>query len=319
MGEISVSPPSNHDSSEASSQLNVRTDWRDSHHANPHSLRIRGHRSLKRTHNHERSVCRRAGSPISFPSLLMTHSSTETFPDGFMEWRRMLSPFPCFTYVRSYKSRETTSMAASSNSISSNNRTALSRFSSLLGVSHIPSRVTFRSSRTLGWELLSLVMLSVSLRIWVWTGCTSFICIILGLRLRCSTIANRDIDFEYPASASDQTSFASLFTELRTAFNALAAKKGDTVPYQLTVSLSSSYFSFLSLVFRVRFTFSPIYCPSLALFFQMISHSFRRLRYQLAQRTTPSSIYLQWTKRSTIGIWWSVLFFPLLLSSILMN
>jgi GH18 family chitinase len=44
-----------------------------------------------------------------------------------------------------------------------------------------------------------------------------------------------DIDFEYPASIAEGQAFANLFTELRTAFDALAEKKGDTVPYQLTV------------------------------------------------------------------------------------
>lgn len=44
-----------------------------------------------------------------------------------------------------------------------------------------------------------------------------------------------DIDFEYPSSIAQGQDFASLFTELRTAFDALAKKKGDTVPYQLTV------------------------------------------------------------------------------------
>lgn len=44
-----------------------------------------------------------------------------------------------------------------------------------------------------------------------------------------------DIDFEYPDTPALAQGFADLLTELRTAFDALATSKGDTVPYQLTV------------------------------------------------------------------------------------
>ncbi|GJJ12346.1 hypothetical protein Clacol_006587 [Clathrus columnatus] len=48
-----------------------------------------------------------------------------------------------------------------------------------------------------------------------------------------------DLDFEYPSSSAQGTGFASLITELRTAFNQLAERKGDTVPYQITVAVSA--------------------------------------------------------------------------------
>lgn len=49
-----------------------------------------------------------------------------------------------------------------------------------------------------------------------------------------------DLDYEY-ATATDGQNFADLLTELRTAFDALATKKGDSTPYQLSVSRPSSY------------------------------------------------------------------------------
>lgn len=45
-----------------------------------------------------------------------------------------------------------------------------------------------------------------------------------------------DIDFEYPSSTAQGQGFADLLTALRTAFDALAAKKGDPNTYLLTVS-----------------------------------------------------------------------------------
>ncbi|KAJ7176592.1 glycosyl hydrolases family 18-domain-containing protein [Mycena filopes] len=48
-----------------------------------------------------------------------------------------------------------------------------------------------------------------------------------------------DLDFEYPSSAAQGQGFADLFTELRTAFDALAKKKGDATPYQLTAAVSA--------------------------------------------------------------------------------
>lgn len=47
-----------------------------------------------------------------------------------------------------------------------------------------------------------------------------------------------DLDFEYPANTAQGSGFASLVTSLRTAFDQLASKKGDSTPYQITVSLS---------------------------------------------------------------------------------
>ena len=44
-----------------------------------------------------------------------------------------------------------------------------------------------------------------------------------------------DIDFEFPTTDALGSGFAYLVAELRTAFDALASKKGDSVPYQITV------------------------------------------------------------------------------------
>ncbi|KAG5645943.1 hypothetical protein DXG03_004733 [Asterophora parasitica] len=48
-----------------------------------------------------------------------------------------------------------------------------------------------------------------------------------------------DIDFEFPASDAQGQGLADLFTALRTAFNQLASRKGDNVPYQLTAAVSA--------------------------------------------------------------------------------
>ncbi|EED82727.1 hypothetical protein POSPLDRAFT_58726 [Postia placenta Mad-698-R] len=50
-----------------------------------------------------------------------------------------------------------------------------------------------------------------------------------------------DIDFEYPDTPALAQGFADLLTELRTAFDALATSKGDTVPYQLTAAVSAGW------------------------------------------------------------------------------
>ena len=44
-----------------------------------------------------------------------------------------------------------------------------------------------------------------------------------------------DLDFEYPNSDALASGFASLLTEMRSAFNDLQSKKGDATPYLLTV------------------------------------------------------------------------------------
>ncbi len=44
-----------------------------------------------------------------------------------------------------------------------------------------------------------------------------------------------DIDFEYPTTDALGSGFSSLISELRTALDNLATKKGDTTPYQITV------------------------------------------------------------------------------------
>ena len=44
-----------------------------------------------------------------------------------------------------------------------------------------------------------------------------------------------DIDFEYPDSDDLASGFASLLTELRSAFDTLQQQKGDATPYEITV------------------------------------------------------------------------------------
>lgn len=46
-----------------------------------------------------------------------------------------------------------------------------------------------------------------------------------------------DIDFEYPTAGAQAQGFASLLSELRTALNSHAAKKGETNPYQVTAAV----------------------------------------------------------------------------------
>ncbi|TFK96479.1 glycosyl hydrolases family 18-domain-containing protein [Pterulicium gracile] len=48
-----------------------------------------------------------------------------------------------------------------------------------------------------------------------------------------------DIDFEYPANTAQGQGFADLLTAMRTALNQLAQRKGDAVPYQLTVAVAA--------------------------------------------------------------------------------
>ncbi len=47
-----------------------------------------------------------------------------------------------------------------------------------------------------------------------------------------------DIDYEFPETTAQGAGLASLATELRTAFNDLQKKKGDTTPYLVTVRAS---------------------------------------------------------------------------------
>lgn len=53
----------------------------------------------------------------------------------------------------------------------------------------------------------------------------------------------RDIDFEYPETKDDATAFTSLLTDMRTALNQLASRKGDSVPYVLSVRVLSLDFA----------------------------------------------------------------------------
>ena len=61
----------------------------------------------------------------------------------------------------------------------------------------------------------------------------------------------RDLDFEYPGNSAQGTGFANLITELRASFDALASKKGDSTPYQ--ISVIHNYLTDL-----LRFTYSSM-------------------------------------------------------------
>lgn len=49
----------------------------------------------------------------------------------------------------------------------------------------------------------------------------------------------RDLDFEYPADSAQGQGLADLITALRTAFNNLASRKGDSTPYLITAAVSA--------------------------------------------------------------------------------
>ena len=53
----------------------------------------------------------------------------------------------------------------------------------------------------------------------------------------CAQTYSSDIDWEYPADGAQADALVALLKETRAALDALAKKKGDTVPYQLSVSL----------------------------------------------------------------------------------
>ncbi|KAJ7489454.1 glycoside hydrolase superfamily [Mycena latifolia] len=57
-----------------------------------------------------------------------------------------------------------------------------------------------------------------------------------------------DLDFEYPANAAQGQGFADLFTALRTAFDALAARKGDSTTYQISAAVSAGAANYANLV-----------------------------------------------------------------------
>ncbi|KAJ7267504.1 glycoside hydrolase superfamily [Mycena rebaudengoi] len=57
-----------------------------------------------------------------------------------------------------------------------------------------------------------------------------------------------DLDFEYPANAQQGQGFADLFTALRSAFDSLAARKGDTTPYQISAAVSAGAANYANLV-----------------------------------------------------------------------
>ncbi|KAF5366205.1 hypothetical protein D9758_005724 [Tetrapyrgos nigripes] len=57
-----------------------------------------------------------------------------------------------------------------------------------------------------------------------------------------------DLDFEYPSNAAQGQGFADLITALRSAFDALAAKKGDSTPYEISAAVSAGAENYANLV-----------------------------------------------------------------------
>lgn len=57
-----------------------------------------------------------------------------------------------------------------------------------------------------------------------------------------------DLDFEYPANAAQGQGLADLVTELRTAFNNLASRKGDSTPYLVTAAVAAGPANYANLV-----------------------------------------------------------------------
>jgi hypothetical protein len=49
----------------------------------------------------------------------------------------------------------------------------------------------------------------------------------------------RDLDFEYPANSAQGQGLADLVTALRTAFNSLASRKGDSTSYLVTAAVAA--------------------------------------------------------------------------------
>ena len=57
-----------------------------------------------------------------------------------------------------------------------------------------------------------------------------------------------DLDFEYPSTPAQGQGFADLLTALRTAFDQLAASKGDTTPYILSAAVPAGAANYQYLV-----------------------------------------------------------------------
>jgi len=61
-------------------------------------------------------------------------------------------------------------------------------------------------------------------------------------------LLSSDLDFEYPSNAAQGQGFADLLTQLRSAFDALAAKKGDSTPYEISAAVSAGAENYANLV-----------------------------------------------------------------------
>lgn len=76
---------------------------------------------------------------------------------------------------------------------------------------------------------------SNSQRLWFRWNVRTFVPV--PARLTINDPYTSDIDYEYPANAAQGQGFADLLTSVRAAFDQLAVSNGDSVPYQLTVSI----------------------------------------------------------------------------------
>jgi len=56
-----------------------------------------------------------------------------------------------------------------------------------------------------------------------------------------------DIDFEYPSNSAQGQGLADLMTALRTAFDNLASRKGDSTPYLITAAVAAGAANYANL------------------------------------------------------------------------
>ena len=69
------------------------------------------------------------------------------------------------------------------------------------------------------------------------------LCLVLAVFYFGAHTETSDVDFEYPGNNDEANGFASLLTETRAGLDQLASRKGDSVPYVLSVRTSSLDFT----------------------------------------------------------------------------
>ena len=68
-------------------------------------------------------------------------------------------------------------------------------------------------------------------------------CLVLAVFYFGAHTETSDVDFEYPGNNDEANGFASLLTETRAGLDQLASRKGDSVPYVLSVRVLSLNFA----------------------------------------------------------------------------